>query len=59
MREELDTTDKLEISFLQDLSAKQWDTLLPYIQAKITLEYENQEARVVSISENLDEIVAE
>jgi hypothetical protein len=59
MREELDTTEKLEISFLQDLSAKQWDTLLPYIQAKITLEYENSEARVVSISENLDEIVAE
>jgi hypothetical protein len=59
MKEDLNTTEKLEISFLKDLSTSQWEALLPYIQAKIALEYENQQAVVEAQADNLDEIVAE
>jgi hypothetical protein len=59
MKEDLNTTEKLEISFLNNLSSSQWGALLPYVQAKIALEYENQQAIVEAQAENLDEIVAE
>jgi hypothetical protein len=55
----LDTTEKLEISFLKNLSNRQWEALMPYIQAKICLESENKQAIFAAKAEHLDEIVAE
>jgi predicted O-linked N-acetylglucosamine transferase (SPINDLY family)/predicted SAM-dependent methyltransferase/GT2 family glycosyltransferase len=44
MEEDLDITDELEISLIEDLSNIQWDSLLPKIDARIVLECDNQVA---------------
>jgi predicted O-linked N-acetylglucosamine transferase (SPINDLY family)/GT2 family glycosyltransferase len=44
MEEDLDVTDELEISLIEDLSNIQWDSLLPKIDARIVLECDNQAA---------------
>jgi predicted O-linked N-acetylglucosamine transferase (SPINDLY family)/glycosyltransferase involved in cell wall biosynthesis len=42
MEEDLDITEELEISLIEDLSNIQWDKLLPRIDARIILECDNQ-----------------
>lgn len=42
LEEQLDITEGPEISFLGELNDFQWDTLLPFIQAKILLDHENK-----------------
>jgi predicted O-linked N-acetylglucosamine transferase (SPINDLY family)/GT2 family glycosyltransferase len=44
MEEDLDITEELEISLIEDLSNIQWDSLLPKIEARIVLECDNQAA---------------
>lgn len=44
MQENLDVTDDPEISLIGQLGAREWETLLPRIQARIILLKENQEA---------------
>jgi predicted O-linked N-acetylglucosamine transferase (SPINDLY family)/predicted O-methyltransferase YrrM len=44
MEEDLDITEELEISLIEDLSDIQWATLLPNINARIVLECDNQAA---------------
>lgn len=41
--EDLDITDKLEISFVENISDIQWEALLNNIHGRILLKYENQE----------------
>jgi predicted O-linked N-acetylglucosamine transferase (SPINDLY family) len=44
METDLDITEELEISLIEDLSNIQWDSLLPKIEARIVLECDNQAA---------------
>ncbi len=44
MEADLDITEELEISLIEDLSNIQWDSLLPKIEARIILECDNQAA---------------
>jgi predicted SAM-dependent methyltransferase len=44
MEEDIDITEELEISLIEDLSDIQWATLLPSINARIVLECDNQAA---------------
>ncbi|MBD2344442.1 class I SAM-dependent methyltransferase [Anabaena subtropica] len=53
MEEDLDITNGIEISLVANLSEIQWKTLLPRIHGRITLEHENQEARIQVKAENL------
>jgi glycosyltransferase involved in cell wall biosynthesis/predicted O-methyltransferase YrrM len=46
MESDLDISEGLEISLLPNLSKKQWQTLLPRIQGRVVLEYENKQALV-------------
>lgn len=47
MEEDLDISNSLEISFIGQLSVVSWKALLPCIQARITLENENQQAIIL------------
>jgi predicted O-linked N-acetylglucosamine transferase (SPINDLY family) len=42
MEEDIDITEELEISLIEDLSDIQWETLMPRINARIVLECDNQ-----------------
>jgi predicted O-linked N-acetylglucosamine transferase (SPINDLY family)/glycosyltransferase involved in cell wall biosynthesis/predicted O-methyltransferase YrrM len=42
MEEDIDITEELEISLIEDLSDIQWETLMPKINARIVLECDNQ-----------------
>ncbi len=53
LEEELDVTDGLEISLVGQLADIQWEALLPRIQARIVLEYENKQAVVQVKAESL------
>ena len=44
MEEDLDISEELEISLIEDLTDIQWATLLPSIKARIVLECDNQAA---------------
>jgi predicted O-linked N-acetylglucosamine transferase (SPINDLY family)/GT2 family glycosyltransferase len=44
METDLDITEELEISLIEDLTNIQWDSLLPKIEARIVLECDNQAA---------------
>jgi predicted O-linked N-acetylglucosamine transferase (SPINDLY family)/cellulose synthase/poly-beta-1,6-N-acetylglucosamine synthase-like glycosyltransferase len=44
IEEDLDITEQLEISLIEDLSNIQWDSLLPKIEARIILDCDNQAA---------------
>jgi predicted O-linked N-acetylglucosamine transferase (SPINDLY family)/predicted SAM-dependent methyltransferase/glycosyltransferase involved in cell wall biosynthesis len=44
MEEDLDITDELEISLIEDLNDIQWATLLPKIDARIVMKCDNQAA---------------
>ncbi|WP_309732797.1 glycosyltransferase [Chamaesiphon sp. OTE_75_metabat_556] len=44
MEADLDITEQLEISLIEDLSNIQWDSLLPKIEARIVLECDNRAA---------------
>jgi predicted O-linked N-acetylglucosamine transferase (SPINDLY family)/glycosyltransferase involved in cell wall biosynthesis len=44
MEEDLDITEELEISLVEDLNDIQWATLIPSINARIVLECDNQAA---------------
>jgi glycosyltransferase involved in cell wall biosynthesis/tetratricopeptide (TPR) repeat protein len=52
MQEELDVED-LEISLVEALETNQWKTLVPHLQARISLEHENQEASTLAKAANL------
>ncbi len=53
MEEDLDITEGLEISLVSNLADIQWEALLPRIQARIVLEYENKQAIAQVKVENL------
>jgi predicted O-linked N-acetylglucosamine transferase (SPINDLY family) len=42
MEEDIDITEELEISLIEDLSDIQWESLMPKINARIVLECDNQ-----------------
>jgi predicted O-linked N-acetylglucosamine transferase (SPINDLY family)/GT2 family glycosyltransferase len=44
MEADIDITEELEISLIEDLSDIQWETLMPRINARIVLECDNQAA---------------
>ncbi|MTJ47266.1 glycosyltransferase [Dolichospermum sp. UHCC 0259] len=44
MEDEIDITESIQISLIEEISEKQWQTLLPHLQSRIVLEVENQEA---------------
>ncbi|MBH8574690.1 FkbM family methyltransferase [Nostocaceae cyanobacterium CENA369] len=46
MQENLDVTEKLEISLLENMTDIQWKALLPHIYARIILEHEAKEASI-------------
>ena len=43
IEDEIDITERMQISLIEKLSEKQWQKLLPYLQKRILLEVENQE----------------
>ena len=47
MEEELEVDEGPEIVLVGELSQIQWSTLMPKLQGRIKLEYENREAMVV------------
>lgn len=51
--EDLDVTEEPAIFIIGDLSAKQWDKLLPRINAKLFLTLENEQAIVQAKAENI------
>jgi hypothetical protein len=53
MEEDLDISDHLEISLLNNLSKIQWENLLPTLQGRIVLENENKEAIAAAKAESL------
>jgi glycosyltransferase involved in cell wall biosynthesis len=53
MQEDTDISEGLEISFVRRFGDLQWQTLLPHIQAKIPLEYEDKYALVQANAESL------
>lgn len=53
VEEDLDVTEGLEISMLANLADIQWEALLPRIDARIVLEYEDQQAIAQVKAENL------
>lgn len=67
MEEEIDITEELTISLLIDLNEIQWQALLPCINARVSLEHENQKVIVkkqveqipLYSLENLKEVSAE
>jgi predicted O-linked N-acetylglucosamine transferase (SPINDLY family) len=67
MEEEIDITEELTISLLIDLNEIQWQALLPCINARVSLEHENQKIIVnkqveqipLYSLENLKEVSAE
>jgi AICAR transformylase/IMP cyclohydrolase PurH len=44
MEEDIDITEELEISLIEDMNNIQWQSLLPKIDARIVLECDNQSA---------------
>ena len=44
MEDEIDITESIQISLIEEISEKQWQTLLPHLQSRVVLELENQEA---------------
>lgn len=53
MQEDLDVSDKLEISLLVNLTKIQWQELLPRLHARLVLENENKQAIAEANAENL------
>ena len=53
MSEDSDITEELEIALIGNLADIQWQALLPRIQARIVLKYENQEALEKSLVKKL------
>lgn len=51
--EDLDVADGVEISLVGQLTASQWEDLLPHIRARLVLENENQEAIAGVKAENI------
>ena len=44
MEDEIDITESIQISLIEEISEKQWQTLIPHLQSRVVLELENQEA---------------
>jgi glycosyltransferase involved in cell wall biosynthesis len=44
MEDEIDITERIQISLMEEITEKQWSKLLPHLQGRIVLEVENQEA---------------
>ncbi|MEH2392650.1 MAG: methyltransferase domain-containing protein [Nostoc sp.] len=53
VQEDLDVTERLEISLVQNLADIQWSALLPRIHARILLEYEDKNALIEAKAETL------
>ncbi|AUT02340.1 glycosyl transferase group 1 [Nostoc sp. CENA543] len=53
MEEDVDISDGLAISLLENLANIQWQVLIPQIHGRIILEYENKEALVKAKAENI------
>ena len=53
VQEDLDVTERLEISLVQNLADIQWSALLPRIYARIVLEYEDKNALSQAKAETL------
>lgn len=53
MQEDLDVTEGLEISLVENLSDIQWKALLPCIHARISLEHEDRDALIQAQAETL------
>ena len=53
VQEDLDVTERLEISLLENLADIQWEALLPRIHARIVLEYEDENALIQAKAETL------
>ncbi|MEH2141975.1 glycosyltransferase [Nostoc sp.] len=53
VQEDLDVTEKLEISLVENLADIQWEALLPRIHARIVLEYEDKNALSQAKAETL------
>ena len=59
MNEDSDITEELEIALVGDLADMQWKALLPRIQARIILRYENQEVLEKSFVQKLPHLEIE
>ena len=44
MEDEIDITERIQISLMEEISERQWAKLLPHLQSRVVLELENQEA---------------
>lgn len=44
MEDEIDITERMQISLMEEISEKQWQQLLPQLHSRIVLKVENQEA---------------
>ncbi|GJD23729.1 hypothetical protein RIVM261_086850 [Rivularia sp. IAM M-261] len=53
MQEDTDISEGLEISFVNQLSDLQWQALLPHLNARIPLEYEDKDALTQAKAESL------
>lgn len=53
VQEDLDVTERLEISLVENLADIQWSALLPHIYARIVLEYEDKNALSQAKAETL------
>ena len=53
VQEDLDVTERLEISLVENLADIQWEALLPRIHARIVLEYEDKNALSQAKAETL------
>lgn len=53
VQEDLDVTERLEISLVENLADIQWEALLPRIHARIALEYEDKNALSQAKAETL------
>jgi len=53
MQKDLNISEELEISFVGQLGDMQWEALLRHVQARIVLEYENQQAIIQAKAEKL------
>ncbi|WP_338043324.1 glycosyltransferase [Nodularia sphaerocarpa] len=53
MQEDLDITEKLQISLVADLADIQWKALLPRISGKIILEHEDENGLIPATAQNI------
>ncbi|WP_234301183.1 glycosyltransferase family protein, partial [Sphaerospermopsis aphanizomenoides] len=57
MEDEIDITERMQVSLMEEISEKQWQKLLPHLHSRIVLEIENKEAIVKFNAEQLPTIV--